>query len=126
MTSDCPLVQDALSISKLMPVDEEAFAGAIFAAMRTVIPNCFSISNLGAFTPAPASASETGSWATSNMEFSVSSQRIGFGCALYFAIISVKGGGCVMNVDYQQGVLEDELIKCLISGIERRLLQVLD
>ncbi|KIN04908.1 hypothetical protein OIDMADRAFT_17762 [Oidiodendron maius Zn] len=49
-----PLVQNVLSISKLMLADEEAFAGAIFATMRTVLPNTFSLSNLGAFTPAPS------------------------------------------------------------------------
>ena len=100
-----PLVQNVLSISKLMPTDEEAFAGAIFATMRTVLPNIFSLSNLGAFIPPPATDSETGGWTITSMEFSVSSYRMDFGAALYFAIISIKGGACVMNVDYQEGVL---------------------
>jgi hypothetical protein len=120
-----PLVQNVLSISKLMPADEEAFASAIFATMRTLLPNIFSLSNLGAFTPAPASDSDTGSWTITNMEFSVSSYRIGFGAALYFAIISVKGGACVMNVDYQEGVIEDDLVERVIAGVERRLLRIL-
>lgn len=59
------------------------------------------------------------------MEFPLSSYRIGFGAPLYFAIISVKGGACVMNVDYQEGVIEDDLVERVISGVERRLLQIL-
>ena len=56
----------------------------------------------------------------------MSSYRIGFGAALYFAILSVKGGACVMNVDYQEGVLKDDLVERVISGVERRLLEVLE
>jgi len=58
--SSTSLVQDVLSISKLMPADEEAFGGAIIATMRSVPPNCFSLLNLSAFTPGPTPSAETG------------------------------------------------------------------
>lgn len=122
------LVQDVLTMYKLMPSDDEPFGEAIFGAMSAVVPHCFALSNLGAFAPAsnPGSEEAGGAWTISNMEFSVAATKISVGPALYFAVISVKGGACVVNVNYQEGVLEDEMITRMISGIERRLLAVLD
>ena len=121
-----PAVQDVLSLSRLMPADEEPFADAIFATMRTVLPNCFSLSNLGAVTPNPAPGSKAGGWTISDMEFSVSAYGTGVGPVLYFAIISVNGGACVVNIDYRQGILEDDVVERVIHGVERRLLSMLD
>jgi hypothetical protein len=116
-----PVVQDSLSLSRLMPPDEEPFADAVFSTMRTVLPNSFCLSNLGAVNPGPA----PGGWTISNMEFSVGAYGTGLGPVLYFAIISVKGGDCVVNIDYREGIVEDELVKRVISGVERRLLSLL-
>lgn len=117
-----PVVQDVLSLSRLMPADEEPFADAIFSTMRTVLPNCFSLSNLGAVTPNRT----IGSWTISGMEFSVAAYGTGVGPVLYFAVISVKGGACVVNVDYQEGIIEDEVVNRVISGVEKRLLSMLN
>jgi hypothetical protein len=118
--------QNAVSLSRLMPADQEPFADAIFGTMRTILPNSFVLSNLGAFTPSLISDSEVGGWTINNMEFSVSAYGTGVGSSLYFAVISVKGGACVINVDYQEGILEDDLVTRVISGVERRLLEILD
>lgn len=118
-----PVVQDALSLSRLMPPDEEPFADAVFSTMKTVLPNCFALSNLGAIDPNP---SGPGGWSISNMEFSVASYGTGVAPILYFAIVSVKGGACVVNVDYQEGKVGDNLVKGVISGIERRLSSILE
>jgi hypothetical protein len=108
-----------------MPADEEPFADVIFGTMRTILPNSFVLSNFGAFTP--SLISDSGRWLDyQHMEFSVSAYGTGVGSSLYFAVISVKGGACVINVDYEEGIFEDDVVTRVISGVETRLLEILD
>jgi hypothetical protein len=43
-----------------------------------------------------------------------------------FEMIYVQGGACVINVDYQEGILEDDLVTRVITGVETRSLEILD
>jgi hypothetical protein len=124
MTSS--LVQDILSVSKLMPADDEPFTDALIPASISFVQRSFCLSNLGAFTPAPASIPAADGWRISDMEFSAAAAKTPLGPVLYFAVISVKGGACVVNVDCQEGVLKDDVVQRVLSGIERRLWEVLD
>lgn len=121
-----PLVQDMLSVTKLFPADDEPFQAAMVPAMISYSQRTFCLSNLGAFTPAPASVSAAGGWRITDMEFSAAAPKNPLGPVIYFAVISVKGGACVVNVDSQKGILKDDVVPRVVSGIERRLWEVLD
>lgn len=45
---------------------------------------------------------------------------------LYFAIASIKGGQYVINVSYEDNILQTGVVERILQGVERRLNMLLE
>jgi hypothetical protein len=116
------VVERALSVT-LMGDDEEQMASAIYPALVVSEQKTYLVSSLGAVEAVSESG---GPWSLGGVEFSVAAQNAVVGQTLYFAAVSLKGGQCVVNVTYQEGVLQPERVQMILEGVAKRLKMLLD
>lgn len=112
-------IQDSLL---LKPADEETFAKQVIANLGFAMDRSYTISNLGAVD---SGVDHDAPWEHSAMEFSCCATKPCIGWLLYFAVISLKGGECVINVSYEKGAFKDEHVQEILEKIEQRLISVL-
>ncbi|KAJ5622946.1 hypothetical protein N7490_011551 [Penicillium lividum] len=101
--------------------DEDYFAQAI-DGYSTSQRNSFGISNLGVFDP--SQFDQTGSdakWKISNMEFSASIMKAGYGTNMTFNVIGVAGGDTVIHVGSEEGSLKDDFVASVLERVQIRL-----
>lgn len=67
-----------------------------------------------------------GPWQLKGTEFSVSAQKSQVGPMLYFAMASMKDGQCVINVSYEEDILQTGVVRRILEGVERRLIMLLE
>jgi hypothetical protein len=123
-------IQDLLLLSTAGE-DEEALAAHVFPGIGVMAERAYSISNLGAFEQRTdgddvQGGEETGPWRIGAIEFSCAATKPCCGYVLYFAVLSLKGGACMINITYVKGVLEDERVRVMIDRIEQRLNALLE
>jgi len=114
-------VQDFMVMSSFRK-EEEAFAKQVLPLVGVMTERARSLSNLGVFDgDVGKEDGEEGEWGIGNVEFSVAATKPCVGNILYFGIVSLRGGDCVIHVTYNEGVLEDELVSRLLKSMELRL-----
>jgi hypothetical protein len=123
-------IQDLLLLSTVGE-DEEALAAHVFPGIGVMAERAYSISNLGAFEQqtdgdGDQGGEETGPWRIGAIEFSSAATKPCCGYVLYFAVLSLKGGACMINITHVKGVLEDERVGMMIDRIEQRLNALLE
>jgi Alcohol acetyltransferase len=115
-------VQDFMVMSSFQK-EEEAFAKQILPSIGLTTERAYSLSNLGVFD---GQMEEGGPWRIGNLEFSVAATKPCVGYMLYFGVITLKGGDCVLHATYNKGVLEDEMVFLLLERMEQRLSYLLE
>lgn len=123
-------IQDLLLLSTAGE-GEEALAAHVFPGIGVMAERAYSISNLGAFEQqtdgdGDQGGEETGPWRIGAIEFSCAATKPCCGYVLYFAVLSLKGGACMINITHVKGVLEDERVTMMIDRIEQRLNALLE
>ena len=125
-------IQDLLLLSKSND-DEEAVASQLLPGIGVMAEHSYCMSNLGAFEQRVGGDGngmqgdeETGPWKIGDIEFTCSATAPCCGYLLYFAVLSLKGGACMVNISYVKGVLEDERVTMIIDKIELRLKALLE
>lgn len=122
--------------------DEEPYAAQCFPGMGHMQRNSFAVSNLGVFDAVSLgpghkkeSASglsvaddreQAGNWYITGMHFSASAMKPCIVPIISFGIASVRGGECVVNALWEKGVLWEERVMAILSGVEGRLEALLD
>jgi hypothetical protein len=125
-------IQDLLLLSKVSE-DEEAVAAQILPGIGVMAEHSYCMSNLGVFEQRVGGDGngmhgdeDTGPWKIGAIEFTCSATAPCCGYLLYFAVLSLKGGACMINISYVKGVLEDERVKMILERIELRLTALLE
>lgn len=122
--------QKALTQCALMGEDDEEVGK--FTGMALYQKNSFLVSNLGIFeqkaTKEPGDGEEVveggggeGKWKVKDILFSVGAVRANIYSAMMFNVASVKGGDCVICVNWQEGVLEAGMVERVLKAVEGRL-----
>lgn len=110
------VLQDFLA-GKLLEGDLEDFGS--FYGLGLYQNNGFLISNIGTFEPKDG---REGEWSVSDVGFSAGQIRAALGDAgIGFTIAGLKGGDCVVVAGYEEGVLEESVVRRVLVGIEGRL-----
>jgi len=104
------------------PEDEELFASQIIPNIGVAAKGSHTISNLGTVDSKFGRNEGHEPWELSAIEFSCCATKSCTGSVLYFAVMSLKGGECVINVSYEKGVLEDEKVREIIEKIRKRFI----
>ncbi|KKY23030.1 putative peroxidase family protein [Phaeomoniella chlamydospora] len=110
------ILRDHKSINLIGP-DDEHYVAQMVPAIGQQLKQAFLVSNLGAFDP----ASSASPWTISDVEFSAGATKGGIGTDVVFNMASVKGGDCVINLTYEKGVLDPDMVRKLIQGVKTRL-----
>ncbi|KAN0103245.1 Alcohol acetyltransferase [Hyaloscypha variabilis] len=114
-------VQDFMVMSSFRK-EEEAFAKQILPSIGLTTERAWSLSNLGVFDGQVTEGEEVeGPWRIGNVEFSVASTKSCVGYMLYFGVVSLRRGDCVIHVTYNEGALEDEMVLRMLGSMEQRL-----
>lgn len=113
-----PAVMSSLS-STLIGEDVEDFAESL-KAVAIFSKCCWMLSNLGVVDGANTGDSAPG-WSIDGIEFAASAFGNAWGYILYCGAVSLKGGDCVVNVTFQEGVITREKVNKLLEGVQARL-----
>lgn len=100
--------------------DDESIAAGIYNVLDVAVTKTFCVSSL-----VESESQSSGPWQLKGTEFSVAAQKARVGPMLYFAIGSMKDGECVINVSYEEGVLQSRVVRKILEGVERRLIILL-
>ena len=120
-THHTPLpVANALGLTAIGE-DYEAITTGIYNVLDVAVTKTFCVSSL-----VESNSQSSGPWQLKGTEFSVSAQKSQVGPMLYFAMASIKDGQCVINVSYEEGVLQTAVVRKIIEGVEKRLLMLLE
>ncbi|KAJ5987160.1 hypothetical protein N7451_011525 [Penicillium sp. IBT 35674x] len=120
-THQTPLpVSNALGLESIGE-DDEAIAAGIYNVLDVAIVKTFCVSSL-----VESESPSSGPWQMKGVEFSVSAQKSQVGPMFYLAMASIKHGQCTINVSYEEGVLQSEVISKTLEGVERRLTMLLE
>jgi hypothetical protein len=103
------------------PEDEESSATKIVPHIGVAAKGSYTISNLGAVDSNFDCIERHELWGLSAIEFSCCATKSCIGSLLYFAVLSLKGGDCVINANYEKGVLKDEQVQVIVEKINQRL-----
>lgn len=106
------------------PEDEEPFASQIMPNISIAAEGSYAISNLGAVDRNFDHVEGHGSWELGAIEFSCCATAPCVGSLFYFAVLSLKGGGCAVNVSYEKGVLPDEKIQSILEKVKQRMTSI--
>ncbi|KAJ5674115.1 hypothetical protein N7462_009554 [Penicillium macrosclerotiorum] len=88
---------------QLIGEDEEDYAKDFIRGLKLAQPNCFSISNLGAYdaSQSASQAVHNGPWSITNMEFSAGAWKSGFGANLNFNVAGVRNGSTIIHANHE-------------------------
>lgn len=103
------------------PETEEGYATNLIPHLYITTEGSYTISNLGAVDSKFGTAEEYQPWEMSAIEFSCCATKSCIGSIFYFAVVSLKGEECAVNVSYEKGVLKDEKVREIMEKIEQRL-----
>lgn len=118
--------QTQLTQCELMGEDDEEVGR--FRGLALYQKNSFLVSNLGAFELKESKDGEEvvegegdGKWKVKDVLFSVGAVRASIYSAMMFNVASVKGGDCVICANWQEGVLEEDMVERVLRAVEERL-----
>lgn len=121
LTHHTPLpVANALGLTAIGE-DDESITTGIYNVLDVAVTKTFCVSSL-----VESESESYGPWQLKGTEFSVSAQKSQVGPMLYFAMASMKGGQCVINVSYEEDILQTEVVRRILEGVERRLIMLLE
>jgi len=101
--------------------DDESITTGIYNVLDVAVTKAFCVSSL-----VESESESPGPWQLKCTEFSVSAQKSQVGPMLYFAMASVKDGQCVINVSYEDNILQTGVAERILQGVERRLNMLLE
>lgn len=120
-THHTPLpVANALGLTAIGE-DDESIATGIYNVLDVAVSKTFCVSSL-----VESESESYGPWQLKGTEFSVSAQKSQVGPMLYFAMASMKDGQCVINVSYEEDILQTGVVRRILEGVERRLIMLLE
>lgn len=121
LTHHTPLpVANALGLTAIGE-DDETIATGIYNVLDVAVTKTFCVSSL-----VEPKIESLGPWQLKAIEFSVSAQKSQVGPMLYFAMASMKDGQCVINVSYEEGKLQNGVVRRVLKGVERQLIMLLE
>ncbi|KAJ5917575.1 hypothetical protein N7466_011129 [Penicillium verhagenii] len=121
LTHHTPLpVANALGLTAIGEDDETIMTG-IYHVLDVAVTKSFCVSSL-----VEPNFESFGPWQLESAEFSVSAQKSQVGPMLYFAMASVKDSQCVINVSYEEDILQNGVVRRILEGVERRLIMLLE
>lgn len=91
-----------------------------FYGLGLYLNNSFLISNIGVFDP--KGIMKDGGWSVKDVGFGAAAIRAAVGdYGPVFSVASVKGGDCMIAATWEDGVLEEEMVKNVLKAISARL-----
>lgn len=103
----------------LIGEDQEDYISSFLPGYQLVQDKSFSVSNMGAFDSSQSCTDET--WTISNLEFSASAIKAGFGSNLIFNVAGVRDSATVIHVSHEEGSFPKGFVGDLLKQIDKRI-----